>query len=122
RAPATPPGLQRRDGEWFLPDATSGPAGRAQAFGVQTPQHGSVVVLDPEIPIAAQRLVLQGAPGRWSMNGRHIGDGALLHWLPRPGRHVLEHVPRDGGVIERIEFEVRAAKPARSRPIKPRSA
>ena len=28
----------------------------------------------------------------------------------------------DPGVIERIEFEVRAAKPARSRPIKPRSA
>ena len=121
-APAAPAGLQRRDGEWFLPDTAGGPAGQAQAFGVQTPQRGSVVVLDPEIPMAAQRLVLQGAPGRWSINGRHIGDGALLHWLPRPGRHVLEHVPRDGGVIDRIEFEVRAARAARPRPIRPRSA
>jgi len=34
-----------------------------------------------------------------------------VHWLPRPGRHVLER--RDAEGSDHVEFEVRAAPPPR---------
>ncbi len=87
--------------------------GTAQVFGIQRPREGSVVVLDPDIPMAAQRLVIEGAAGQWRLDGRDIGSGALLSWLPRPGRHVLER--RDASTSDRVAFEVRAAPPRRCR-------
>jgi penicillin-binding protein 1C len=86
---------------------------RPREFGITRPREGSVIALDPEIPPAAQRLVIEGAPGRWVLNGRPLGQGARLEWLPRPGRHVLErHEPgsrgaAEGGRVERVRFEVR---------------
>ena len=71
-----------------------------------------MVLLDPEIPMAAQRLIFEGAAGQWRVDGRDAGRGARVHWLPRPGRHVLELRPADadsGAATERLEFEVRAA-------------
>ena len=111
RAPAAPAGLVALRGEWYL--AGTEPAalqrGTARPFGIQTPRDGSVVVLDPDIPPAAQQLVFEGAPGRWSVDGRAVGQGASVHWLPRPGRHVLERRSADEAVADRVEFEVRAA-------------
>ncbi len=113
RAPASPPGLVARGGEWFL--AGTEPAvlrpGRAQAFGIQAPREGSIVVLDPEIPPAAQQLVFEGAAGQWRVDGRVVGSGTRVRWLPRPGRHVLELRNAEAG--ERVEFEVRAGQAAR---------
>jgi penicillin-binding protein 1C len=64
--------------------------------------------------MAAQRLVFVGAPGRWSLNGRPLGSGSVVHWLPRPGRHVLERRSADAGaLVDRVAFEVRAAPPPR---------
>ena len=132
RAPALPPGLVARRGEWFLAgtegplDGTEGPSGTAaaadirgtvrgaSAFGIETPRDGTVVLLDPDIPMAAQRLALTGAPGRWSIDGRPVGEGAVVHWLPRPGRHVLERRAAAGAgaeIVDRVAFEVRAAPP-----------
>ena len=122
--PAPPPGLVAQGGEWFVagtqPAAVQGlqaaqalhavPAG-VQPFGIQVPREGSVYVLDPDIPLAAQRLVFEGAPGRWLLNGRELGRGAQLRWLPRPGRHVLELQGAGAGALHRIRFEVRAAPP-----------
>ena len=83
------------------------------AFGIQSPRNGSVVLLDPEIPMAAQQMVFVGAAGQWQVNGRTVGHGSGVHWLPRPGRHVLER--RDAGNAsappDRVVFEVRAAPP-----------
>jgi penicillin-binding protein 1C len=124
RPPAVPTGLVAQRGEWFVAGTEPGavPRGVAQPFGIQSPREGSVVVLDPDIPMAAQRLVFEGAPGRWLLDGRVLGRGALVHWLPQPGRHVLELRPlQDGpeaGPTDRVQFEVRAAPPRRglSRP------
>ncbi len=134
QAPAPPAGLMAQGGEWFL--AGTGPAPGAQrvptsavwaagsgdpveapvaaGFGITSPRAGSIVVLDPDIPPAAQRLVIAGAPGVWLLDGREIGRGMRLTWLPRPGRHVLERrplAPAVGEAPERIAFEVRAAPP-----------
>lgn len=118
RAPAPPPGLSAQGGEWFL--AGTAPAlpaaGLASAFGISSPRDGSLFVLDPDIPMAAQRLVFEGAPGRWSLDGQVLGAGPRVRWLPRPGRHVLQWQGADAGDAVRVAFEVRASPPPRGRP------
>ncbi|MBX3635440.1 MAG: penicillin-binding protein 1C [Rubrivivax sp.] len=130
RAPPAPRGLQHVGGEWFLagtaPAAAARPRGRdSQArdaaraasqvppFGIASPRDGTVLLLDPDIPPAAQRLVFEGAPGRWLLDGREIGRGVRVSWLPRPGRFVLERRPLPGAALgeaaDRVAFEVRAA-------------
>jgi penicillin-binding protein 1C len=118
QAPAPPAGLVAAGDEWFIegtapsaiPAALGATAsfetGRAGAFGIESPRAGTVIALDPEIPPAAQRVVLRGAPGQWWLDGRPIGTGSRVEWPPRPGRHVLER--RDASASDRIEFEVRA--------------
>ena len=112
-APLPPPGLVRQGGEWYLAGTEPGVlrSGQAQAFGIQAPRDGSVIVLDPDIPMRAQHLVFEGAAGRWSLDGREVGRGTRVHWLPRPGRHLLELQTPDAAVADRVEFEVRAAPP-----------
>ncbi len=109
QAPPPPAGTVKRGSERFVAGTEPGPApaGVARPFGIQTPRDGSVIVLDPDIPMSAQRLVFEGAPGRWRLDGQPLGQGSVLRWLPRPGRHVLER--SDGEVSDRVEFEVRGA-------------
>jgi penicillin-binding protein 1C len=117
RAPSPPAGLVAQGGEWFLAGTEPGllkPASHAAAavfpaFGIQSPRDGTVVVLDPEIPARAQHLVFEGAAGQWLLDGRVVGSGTRVHWLPRPGRHVLERRSAEGQ--DRVTFEVRAAPP-----------
>ncbi len=120
-APLPPAGVVTVGGERYLagtaPPSATAPAlrGRAQAFGILSPREGTVVVLDPDIPIAAQRLVFEGAAGRWRLDGRELGRGASLPWSPRPGLHVLERLSDDSEAgaagVDRVRFEVRAAPP-----------
>ena len=109
--PVQPAGVVAQGGEWFLagtePAATHG-AARAAVFGIQAPRDGAVIVLDPDIPMAAQRMVFAGAAGQWSIAGGVVGSGERVPWLPRPGRHVLER-RSEGGAVDRLSFEVRAA-------------
>ncbi len=117
RAAPPPAGLVAQGGEWFLAGTEPGPlspvsspsAAAFPAFGIQSPRDGTVIVLDPEIPARAQQLVFEGAAGQWLLDGREVGRGARVHWLPRPGRHVLERRSADGR--DRVTFEVRAAPP-----------
>ncbi len=68
---------------------------------------GSVIVLDPEIPMEAQRMVFKGQAGPWFVDGRLVGTGTSVQWLPRPGRHVLQRRSAEGA--DQVVFEVRAA-------------
>jgi len=109
RAPAAvPAGLQRVQGEWFLPGTAPGPwAEGAQAFGIATPRDGTVLLLDPDIPQAAQRLLLSGAPAQWFVGGRRVGQGAQASWALQPGRHAVERRDAQGRVLDRVHIEVR---------------
>ncbi len=118
-APAPPPGLVAQGGEWFLagteppgPARAEGPVRSPAVFGIVSPREGAVIVLDPDIPMAAQRLVFEGEAGRWRLGGRELGRGTRIAWLPRPGRHVVEHHSAAG--VQRVRFEVRAAPPPRA--------
>jgi penicillin-binding protein 1C len=76
-----------------------------------------VIALDPEIPLASQRVVFRGARGQWLLDGQPIGQGTRIEWLPRPGRHLLER--RDAAapaIVDRVDFEVRATPAPTGRP------
>ena len=78
------------------------------------PVHGTVIALDPDIPPQSQRLRLQAADLAaprlaWRMDGKPLGRGAVLEWLPWPGRHTLELVDAQGLVLDTVRFEVRGA-------------
>ena len=78
------------------------------------PVHGTVIALDPDIPSQSQRLRLQAADRAaprlaWRMDGKPLGRGAVLEWLPWPGRHTLELVDAQGQVLDTVRFEVRGA-------------
>ena len=73
--------------------------------------HGSIVALDPDIPPSHQRLRFraQGADARWRMDGKPLGRGSELAWLPWPGRHQVQLVDARGTVLDSIRIEVRGA-------------
>lgn len=90
------------------PQADLGPA------RILMPVHGTVIALDPDIPPQSQRLRLQAADRAtprlaWRMDGKPLGRGAVLEWLPWPGRHTLELVDAQGQVLDTVRFEVRGA-------------
>ncbi|WP_374670657.1 penicillin-binding protein 1C [Acidovorax temperans] len=90
------------------PQADLGPA------RILLPVHGTVIALDPDIPPQSQRLRLQAADRAglrlaWRMDGKPLGRGAVLEWLPWPGRHTLELVDAQGQVLDTVRFEVRGA-------------
>ena len=90
------------------PQADLGPA------RILMPVHGTVIALDPDIPPQSQRLRLQAADHAgprlaWRMDGKPLGRGAVLEWLPWPGRHTLELVDAQGLVLDTVRFEVRGA-------------
>ncbi|WP_284618283.1 penicillin-binding protein 1C [Aquabacterium humicola] len=128
RAPLPPAGLERRAihfdealeasrEEWFV--AGSAPAGgrvrageqlaQARPSGISSPRDGSVFALDPDMPAPVQRIRFEGEAGHWWLDGRPIGQGASLQWMPWPGRHRLELKGLDGRVVDRVAFEVRGA-------------
>ena len=105
RAPPLPAALRREGGEFYLAGTGPARAGRASALGITSPRDGSIVVLDPDIPPALQRLVFRGAAGRWSVDGQPVGEGERVVWKPMPGRHRLERT--GGGSADAVQFEVR---------------
>jgi len=85
------------------------------------PAPGSIIALDPDIPPAHQRLQLQAQGGtalRWRIDGRPVGQGAALVWLPWPGRHRVELLDAQGQMQDSVQIEVRGAgvKPGPGRP------
>ncbi|MCO4862760.1 penicillin-binding protein 1C [Cupriavidus sp. WGlv3] len=134
QAPAMPAGVERvalrfddglepaRD-EVFLAGtavrhvSVAAPAARPSAPMIATPADGTVFALDPDMPPAAQRVWFhaQGVAGQsaravsWRMDGKPLGRGGEVAWLPWPGRHQVELLDAAGKVVDRIGIEVRGA-------------
>lgn len=82
---------------------------------ISAPTPGSIIALDPDIPPARQRLQLRATgPGsarvQWRLDGKPLGRGARLSWLPWPGRHALQLADAQGAVLDELRFEVRGAE------------
>lgn len=92
---------------------TAGLAPRAP-LAIAAPTDGTIFAVDPDIPPRNQRVWFErvaGNSGRgsWRLDGRVIGHGERVAWLPWPGRHTLELLDADGKVADHVAFEVRGA-------------
>uniref|UniRef100_UPI00262B08DE penicillin-binding transpeptidase domain-containing protein n=1 Tax=Acidovorax sp. TaxID=1872122 RepID=UPI00262B08DE len=86
-------------------EAPTGPA------RITAPAPGTIIALDPDIPPARQRLqfTATGEGLLWRMDGKPLGRGQRVAWLPWPGRHVVQITNAQGGVLDEIHIEVRGA-------------
>ncbi|MDD5170480.1 MAG: hypothetical protein PHN75_16815, partial [Syntrophales bacterium] len=128
RAPAPPPGVVAKrveypDGtepprlEWFLAGTESSGIAVVPAAHVRPrivyPVSGSIISLDPDIPLDNQFLALRAEPEdrgyEWRLNNRSLcREGTVTcRWRPEPGRQVLSIIARDGQVVDTVTITVR---------------
>ena len=83
----------------------------APAPRITAPAAGTIVALDPDIPPARQRLhfTATGEGLLWRMDGKPLGRGARVAWLPWPGRHRVQITDARGQVLDEVRIEVRGA-------------
>lgn len=134
RAPAMPAGVERvalsfeddlepsRDEVFVAGTAVQrilvGKPGKTQGTpAIASPADGTIFALDPDIPPTAQRVWFHadGLTGQtanavtWRMDGKPLGRGGQVDWLPWPGRHRVQLVDAGGKVVHEIGIEVRGA-------------
>ncbi len=104
-------------GSTGLTGSTDAPA--RSPFRIAEPAQGTIVALDPDIPVTHQRLrfvasgAAPGTPLSWQLDGKPMGRGLVQAWLPWPGRHRLQLLDTAGRVVDETHFEVRGASAAR---------
>ena len=79
---------------------------------ILAPAPHTVLALDPDIPPEHQRVWFEAAGGKalaWRIDGRRLGQGARVAWLPWPGRHTVELVDAAGRRLDAVRIEVRGA-------------
>lgn len=111
-------GAETPRAEWFLrgtEPAAGGTSLAAPRPRIASPQQGTIVAIDPDIPRDLQRLALEahgvghgGPAARWRLDDADLGvaNGIRL-WDLVPGRHRLVLVADDGRVLDEVAFEVR---------------
>ena len=89
----------------------SAPAATGAAARITAPAPGTILALDPDIPPARQRLQLRasGQGLHWRLDGKPLGRGPQVAWLPWPGRHVIQLTDAAGTVLDEVRIEVRGA-------------
>ncbi|WP_323011265.1 penicillin-binding protein 1C [Castellaniella sp.] len=98
----------------FMPPAS--PPGRAR---IAQPVDGTVLALDPDIPMSRQRMPLRAVDAlsrpvsqvRWLLDGVLYGVGSVPDWVPRPGHYVFELQDLQGQRLDRAGVTVRAGGP-----------
>jgi len=101
--------------EWFLAGTESALVApveaRAARARIASPANGAVLAIDPDIPVANQRIriVVDGAaPGARVV--LEDGEIAPALWLPAPGRHVLRLTDASGAELDRVQLTVRGLR------------
>ena len=91
-------------------------SGEAESPRLVYPARGTIIALDPDIPLDRQRVLMQvdGIGGSLLIRLgqeelRASPEGAL--WQPHAGRHVASLVDGWGTELDRVEFEVRGKLP-----------
>jgi len=120
RAPKAPPGVTARvivgsgRQEWFLRGTENAVVEETASpgFRILYPADGTVVALDPDIPMADQRLFFEAQPRedrlRWFLDGQWLGGaGSLVLWPPARGKHKLALIDASGRTLDSVFFEVR---------------
>ncbi len=78
---------------------------------ITAPASGTVIALDPDIPPMRQRLqfTATGDAVQWRLDGKTLGRGPRVAWMPWPGRHVVQITDAQGKVLDEVRLEVRGA-------------
>jgi penicillin-binding protein 1C len=99
----------QNDAKKSAPDAAASPAGLPPR--ITAPAPGTIIALDPDIPPARQRLqfTATGNAVQWRLDGKTLGRGPRVAWLPWPGRHVVQLTDAQGKVLDEVRLEVRGA-------------
>lgn len=101
--------------EWFL-QGTENPVVQVAAtstnFRIVYPAAGTIIALDPDIPLDDQKVFFESHPAsaqlRWQLDGKDLGAAAsLFMWSPTQGKHTLALVDESRQVIDSVNFEVR---------------
>jgi penicillin-binding protein 1C len=112
-------GLEPEREEWFIAGTESA---LVTAIGngavrprIESPPHGAVYAIDPDIPRERQRVIVaaRGAPAgaRLVVEGaRHARADRPLLWLPEPGPRTIVLTARDGRELDRVRIEVRGIR------------
>ena len=102
----------QKDPKIKVPDPDRpGAAAELLAARITAPATGTVIALDPDIPPDRQRMqfTARGDSLVWLMDGKPLGRGPRVAWLPWPGRHVVQLQSTGGQVLDEIRIEVRGA-------------
>lgn len=99
----------QNDAKKSAADAAASPAGLPPR--ITAPAPGTIIALDPDIPPARQRLqfTATGNAVQWRLDGKTLGRGPRVAWLPWPGRHVVQLTDAQGKVLDEVRLEVRGA-------------
>jgi len=122
--PTPPPGVARQRvtfaaaleparHEWFLTGTASktiaAHAPARQTPAIAYPGQDSILVVDPDIPAANQRVFFRMRPSRadlrWSLNGQRLA--ADVAWQPQPGSYTLTLIDGAQAVLDTVRFTVR---------------
>lgn len=106
--------------EWFVAGTETGEVRLAGASETSQPHYprilypanGTVIAIDPDIPVNHQRVQLNakgGADVMWVIDGVFAGNGAEVWWAPSSGRHKLMLTDIRGNELDSVNFEVRGA-------------
>ena len=127
---AAPQPLEAARQEWFAAGTEQAifaiDSGAASAYGISargqndskaiaaritSPASGTVIALDPDIPPTRQRLQFTATRDavQWRLDGKPLGRGARVPWLPWPGRHVVQIIDAQGQVLDEVRLDVRGA-------------
>ncbi len=127
RPPAPPSGVVTEDTtvsgvgqtrrEWFLAGTETSLVRDAGGQGdcrITYPTPGTVVALDPDIPIERQKVLFAAHTGgrglRWLLDGKATGPAdSVTLWSPVHGKHTLSLVDESDRVVDSVVFEVRGS-------------
>ncbi len=101
--------------EWFIRGTETSVVREADArtdARIVYPGPGTVIALDPDIPVEDQKVFFEAAPEssglRWLIDDRPFGSAAgVILWTPVKGKHTLSLADETGRVCDTVDFEVR---------------
>jgi len=103
--------------EWFVEGTQTtrvAPAAHTAARArLVSPAKGSLIAIDPDIPLDLQHISLRSEPATAGlmlrMDGHFVGTAARPRlWTPVPGPHRLELVDGEGRGLDSVDFSVRS--------------
>lgn len=109
-------GIEPERVEWFIRGTEQADiisdSGVYKAAAITYPAQGTIIAMDPDIPVDQQRIFFEMSPGRkdlvWELNGRAIGGTLdIVSWRPEPGSYTLSLTDIEGIKKDSVDFVVK---------------